>query len=99
MILDVCQVEIGRNCPFGPGVHIHAATHPLNADERIRGPEYGKPVRIGDNVWIGGRAVLNPGVSVGDNAVIASGAIVTDDAPDDVLVQGNPATIVKQIDD
>jgi len=99
VILDVCQVEIGRNCPFGPGVHIYAATHPLDADERIRGPEYGKPVRIGDNVWIGGRAVLNPGVSVGDNAVIASGAIVTDDAPDDVLVQGNPATIVKQIDD
>lgn len=98
VILDVCRVEIGRNCLLGPGVHIYAATHPLDADERIRGPEYGKPVTIGDNVWIGGRAVLNPGVSVGDNAVIASGAIVTDDVPDDVLVQGNPATIVKKTD-
>lgn len=92
VILDVCRVDIGQNCMIGPGVHIYTATHPLDADKRIKGPEYGKPITVGDNVWIGGQAVLNPGVSVGDNAVIASGAVVTDDVPDNVVVQGNPAT-------
>lgn len=98
VILDVCRVEIGRNCQLGPGVHIYTATHPLDADERIKGPEYGKPVTVGDNVWIGGQAVLNPGVTVGDNAVVASGAVVTEDVPDDVVVQGNPATVVKELE-
>lgn len=98
VILDVCRVEIGRNCMIGPGVHIYTATHPLDADERIKGREYGKPVTIGDNVWIGGQAILNPGVSVDDNAVIASGAVVTDDIPNDVVVQGNPATVVKELE-
>jgi len=98
VILDVCRVDIGQNCLLGPGVHMYTATHPLDADERIKGPEYGKPISIGDNVWIGGQAVLNPGVSVGDNAVIASGAVVTDDVPDNVVVQGNPATVVKDVE-
>ncbi|WP_323173580.1 maltose acetyltransferase domain-containing protein [Natrialba sp. PRR66] len=98
VVLDVCRVDIGRNCQIGPGVHIYTATHPLNAIERINGPEYGKPVTIGDNVWIGGKAVLNPGVAVGDNSVIASGAVVTEDVPENVVVQGNPATVVKELD-
>lgn len=98
VVLDVCRVEIGRNCQLGPGVHIYTATHPLDADERIKGPEYGKPVTVGDNVWIGGQAVLNPGVTVGDNAVVASGAVVTEDVPDNVVVQGNPATVVKELE-
>mgnify|MGYP000601518946 CR=1 FL=1 len=97
VILDVCRVAIGRNCQLGPGVHIYTATHPLEASERIKGPEYGKPVTIGDNVWIGGQAVINPGVTIGDNAVVASGAVVTEDVPDDVVVQGNPATVVKEL--
>jgi len=97
VILDVCRVEIGQNCLIGPGAHIYTATHPLDADERIQGPVYGKPVTIGDNVWIGGKAILNPGVSVGANAVVASGAVVTEDVPSDVVVQGNPATIVKEL--
>lgn len=97
VILDVCRVEIGRNCQIGPGVHIYTATHPLAAVERIEGPEYGKPITVGDNVWNGGRAVLNPGVTVGDNAVIAAGAVVTEDVPDDIVVQDNPATVVKQL--
>lgn len=97
VILDVCRVDIGRNCQLSPGVHIYTATHPLAASERIKGPEYGKPVTVGDNVWIGGRAVLNPGVTVGDNSVIASGAVVTKDVPNDVVVQGNPATVVKEL--
>ncbi|MFC7252005.1 maltose acetyltransferase domain-containing protein [Halomicroarcula sp. GCM10025324] len=96
VILDVCRVDIGQNCLIGPSVHIYTATHPLDADERIKGQEYGKPVTVGDNVWIGGQAVLNPGVNVGDNAVISSGAVVTEDVPDNVVVQGNPATVVKE---
>lgn len=98
VILDVCRVNIGQNCQIGPGVHIYTATHPLDASERIKGPEYGKPVTVGDTVWIGGQAVLNPGVTVGDNSVIASGAVVTEDVPEDVVMQGNPATVVKEID-
>jgi len=98
VILDVCQVDIGQNCQIAPGVHIYTATHPLNASERTNGLEYGKPVTIGDNVWIGGQAILNPGVTIGDNSVIASGAVVTEDVPDDVVVQGNPATVTKEIE-
>ncbi len=98
VILDVCRVDIGRNCLIGPGVHIYTATHPIDADERAAGQEYGKPITVGDGVWIGGRAVLNPGITVGDNAVVGSGAVVTDDVPDDVVVQGNPATVVKELD-
>lgn len=97
VILDVCRVEIGANCQVGPGVHLYTATHPLDAAERKTGLEYGKPVTVGDNVWIGGRAVLNPGVTVGDNTVIASGAVVTEDVPDEVVVQGNPATVVREL--
>lgn len=97
VILDVCQVIIGKNCMLAPGVHIYTATHPLDPTERNSGKEYGKSVTIGDNVWIGGRAIINPGVSIGNNAVIASGAVVTKDVPDQVIVGGNPAKIIKEI--
>lgn len=95
VILDVCKVSIGKNCLLGPGVHIYTACHPLNAEERRSGAEYGKPVTIGENVWIGGRAVINPGVAIGNNAVIASGAVVTRDVPADAVVGGNPARVIK----
>ena len=97
VMLDVCPVRIGDNCMLAPGVHIYTATHPLDATERNSGLEYGKPVTIGDNVWIGGRAVINPGVTIGDNAVIASGAVVTKDVPANAVVGGNPAKIIKMI--
>lgn len=96
-ILDVCEVRIGDNCMFGPGVHVYTATHPLDPYERIKGPEYGKPVTIGNNVWIGGRAVINPGVTIGNNVVVASGAVVTKDVPDNTVVGGNPAKAIKKI--
>lgn len=98
VLLDVCEIRIGDNCFLAPGVHIYTATHPLNAMERISGAEYGKPVTIGHNVWIGGRAVINPGVTIGNNVVIASGAVVTKNVPDNVVVGGNPAKVIKQID-
>lgn len=97
-ILDVCEVRIGDNCMFGPGVHVYTATHPVDPYERIKGPEYGKPVTIGNNVWVGGRAVINPGVTIGNNVVIASGAVVTKDVPDNVIVGGNPAKVIKEIE-
>src|SRR4051812_40081116 len=97
VFLDVCEIRIGDNCFIAPGVHIYTATHPLNAQERISGAEYGIPVSIGHNVWIGGRAVINPGVHIGNNAVAASGAIVTSNVPDNVVVGGNPAKVIKEI--
>lgn len=98
IILDVCEVRIGDNCMLAPGVHIYTATHPINPFERISGLEYGKPVTIGNNVWIGGRAIINPGITIGNNVVIASGSVVTKDVPDNVVVAGNPAKLIKNIE-
>ncbi|RLQ97486.1 maltose acetyltransferase domain-containing protein [Falsibacillus albus] len=97
-ILDVCEVRIGDNCMLAPGVHIYTAAHPLHPVDRNSGKEFGKPVTICDNAWIGGGAIINPGVTIGDNVVVASGAVVTKDVPDNVVVGGNPARIIKQIE-
>ena len=97
LLLDVCPIKIGNNAMLAPGVHIYTATHPLDPTERNSGYEYGKPVNIGDNVWIGGRAVICPGVTIGDNVVVAAGSVVTKDVPDNVVVGGNPAKIIKEI--
>lgn len=98
VFLDVCEIRIGKNCMVAPGVHIYTATHPLNPIERISGVEFGIPVEIGDNVWIGGGAIINPGVKIGNNVVIASGAVVTKDVADHVVVGGNPARVIKKIE-
>ncbi|MGJ9457333.1 maltose acetyltransferase domain-containing protein [Oceanobacillus sp. CF4.6] len=97
VFLDVCNIRIGNNCFIAPGVHIYTATHPLNASERISGVEFGKPVTIGHHVWIGGRSIINPGVTIGNDVVIASGSVVTKNVPDQVVVGGNPARIIKKI--
>ena len=97
VMLDVCPIRIGDNCMLAPGVHLYTATHPLEAQARISGVEYGKPVTLGNNVWVGGRAVINPGVTIGDNAVIASGAVVVKDVPANAVVGGNPARVLKML--
>ncbi|MFD2211979.1 maltose acetyltransferase domain-containing protein [Virgibacillus halophilus] len=97
VFLDICEIRIGDDCFIAPGVHIYTAAHPIDTRERITGIEYGKPVNIGHHVWIGGRAVINPGVRIGDNVVVASGSVVTKDVPANVVVGGNPARIIKKI--
>jgi maltose O-acetyltransferase len=97
VFLDVRRVTFGRDCLVGPGVHAYTATHPLDATARTDGLESGDPVRVGDEVWVGGRAVLNPGVTVGDRSVVASGAVVIEDVPADVVVGGNPARVVRDL--
>lgn len=97
VFLDVCEIRFGDRCMLGPGVHIYTATHPLDPLTRSSGREYGMPVRIEDDVWIGGGALIMPGVTIGNRAVIASGAVVTKNVPDDVVVGGNPPRIIKHL--
>ena len=99
VILDSCKVTIGDNCILSPQVGIYTSTYPLNADKRIAGYEYAKPITIGNNVWIGGGAIINPGVTIGDNVVVAPGSVVLMDIPNNVLVGGNPAKIIKELED
>jgi maltose O-acetyltransferase len=98
VILDGAEVRIGENCLIGPQVGIYTATHPTNAKERNSGKEYAKSIRIGDNCWIGGNSTINPGVTLGDNVIVASGSVVTKSFGDDVIIGGNPAKILKEID-
>lgn len=97
IIVDVCPVTIGRNVFFGPRVCVYTATHPIDAQVRASGLEYGKPVTIGDDVWIGGNAVINPGVTIGSNVVIGSGSVVTKSIPDGVIAAGNPCRVIRPI--
>lgn len=99
VVLDVAPVVFGENCLLGPGVHVYTATHPIDPAERAAGREFGDPVTVGDDVWIGGRAVIAPGVSVGDGAVVAAGAVVVDDVPARTVVGGNPAEVIRRSDD
>jgi len=91
VILDVVEVVIGDGTQIGPAVQIYAADHPRDAETRKTGLEFGRPVRIGKDVWIGGGAILLPGVTIGDGAVIGAGSVVTRDVAAGVTVAGNPA--------
>ncbi|WP_126968694.1 sugar O-acetyltransferase [Xanthomonas arboricola] len=93
VILDVCEVSIGEGTQVGPAVQFYAADHPRDAAGRASGLEFGRPIRIGRNVWIGGGAIILPGVSIGDDAVIGAGAVVTRDVPAGATALGNPARV------
>ncbi|MEE1866119.1 MULTISPECIES: sugar O-acetyltransferase [Pseudomonas] len=93
VVLDVCPISIGDDCQIGPAVQIYAADHPLDPKVRRSGLESGRAVKIGNNVWIGGGAIILPGVTVGDNAVIGAGSVVTRDVPARATVVGNPARL------
>ena len=97
-ILDVMEVTMGDNVLIGPNVQIYTATHPMDAKTRSSLLEFAKPIKIGNDVWIGGGAIICPGVTIGDRVVIGAGAVVTKAIPDDVFVAGNPAKIKKEID-
>ncbi len=94
VVLDVCRVRIGSHTLFGPAVQIYTALHPLDAARR-RVEEYGAPVDIGDDVWVGGGAVILPGVRIGARAVIGAGSVVTRDVPEAVFAAGNPCRVVR----
>ncbi|MDE8039957.1 sugar O-acetyltransferase [Erysipelothrix rhusiopathiae] len=97
VMLDVCEIRFGDYCMCGPNVQIYTATHPLDPSTRSSGWEYGKPVSIGNNVWLGGSCILLPGVSLGDNVVVGAGSVVTQSFGDNVVLAGNPAKIIKTI--
>ena len=99
MIIDVAPVTIGKNCQMAPNVAIYTAGHPIYPDTRNTAWEYGIPVAIGDNVWIGGNTVILPGVHIGDNAVIGAGSVVTRDIPAWAVAVGNPCRVVRTITD
>ena len=96
VVLDVCRVRIGSFTLFGPAVQIYTALHPLDALQR-RGKEYGAPVDIGDDVWVGGGALILPGVRIGARAVIGAGSVVTRDVPEGVFAAGNPCRVIREI--
>ncbi|MEF2484807.1 sugar O-acetyltransferase [Vibrio mimicus] len=98
VILDVAEVRIGDNCFIAPQVGIYTATHPIDPIQRNSGLEFGEPIRIGNNCWIGGHATINPGVTLGDNVVVASGAVVTKSFGSNVVIGGNPARVLKEIE-
>lgn len=97
-ILDVMPVRMGSNVLLGPNVQVYTATHPLDAATRATWLEFAKPVTIGSDVWIGGGAIICPGVTIGNGVVVGAGAVVTKDVPNNVFVGGNPAKVIKQID-
>lgn len=96
VVLDVCRVTVGDFTLFGPAVQIYTATHPMNAALR-RKQEYGKPVEIGSDVWVGGGTILCPGVRIGSKTVIGAGSVVTRDVPDGVFAAGNPCRVIREI--
>ncbi|MDQ8189650.1 sugar O-acetyltransferase [Roseibacillus persicicus] len=97
VVLDCAKVTIGDNTLFAPAVQIYTATHPTDADERRSGLEFAKPITIGSDVWVGGGAIICPGVSIGDRSIIGAGSVVTRDVPSDVVVAGNPARAIREL--
>lgn len=97
VVLDVAKVIIGNNVLVGPAAQIYTATHPMSAEERRGGLEFARAVTIGNDVWIGGGAIICPGVSIGDGAVIGAGSVVVQDIPAGVFAAGNPCRVIRNI--
>jgi maltose O-acetyltransferase len=97
VVLDVCEVRIGDYTLFGPGVQILTPLHPMDAMQR-REREYGKPIVIGSDVWVGGGALILAGVSIGSRTVIGAGSVVTRDLPDGVFAAGNPCRVIRDVE-
>lgn len=98
VVLDVAPVKIGSRVLIGPSVQIYTASHPLNHVERANGVEFGKAIEIGDDVWIGGAAIICPGVKIGSRSVIGAGSVVTKDVPEGVFAAGNPCKVIRPIE-
>lgn len=97
VFLDCAAIEIGDDLQMGPAVQLYTATHPLDRAQRVAGWEFARPIRIGSGVWIGGGAIVLPGVTIGDGAVIGAGSVVTHDVPADSIAIGNPARFTKTL--
>ena len=97
IILDGNKVSFGDNVFIAPNCGFYTAGHPLDYRQRNQGLEYAKPIRVGNNVWIGGNVVVLPGVTIGDNCVIGAGSIVTKDIPENTVAVGNPCKVIKNI--
>ncbi|KAJ2054857.1 hypothetical protein GGI08_004384 [Coemansia sp. S2] len=96
-ILDCARVDIGDHVLFGPNVQIYTAEHPVDPATRLKGLESARPIKIGNNVWVGGSSTILAGVTIGDGVTVAAGSVVTKDVPDNVVVAGVPARIVKRL--
>lgn len=97
VLLDCNRIDIGCDVQIAPGVHIYTASHPLDAAQRRAGWELALPVTIGDGVWLGGGAIVCPGVTIGENTVVGAGSVVVRDLPAGVLAVGNPCQVVRQL--
>ena len=97
IFIDVAKINIGDNVFFGPRVCLYTAGHPIDAEIRNQQLEYGKSITIGNNVWVGGNTVINPGVTIGNNVVIGSGSVITKDIPSNVIVAGVPCGVIRAI--
>ena len=98
VILDVAEVRIGADCQIGPNVQLLTPTHPLDPEQRRGRWEGAEPITIEDNVWLGGGAIVLPGVTIGRDAVVGAGAVVTKDIPPRTVVVGNPARVIRTLD-
>jgi acetyltransferase-like isoleucine patch superfamily enzyme len=97
VILDCAKVEFGDNVFIGPNCGFYTAGHPIEIDMRNEGLEYAKPIKVGNNVWIGGNVVVLPGVTIGTNVTIGAGSVVTKDIPSNCVAYGNPCRVVKEL--
>jgi len=95
VVLDVAQVTIGNNVLFGPNVQLYTATHPLDVRQRRSGLEAGHPITIGNDCWIGGSVIINPGITIGERSVIGAGSVLTKNIPANVFAAGNPCKVIR----